>query len=395
MGYKISLNKLRDIISKIHFCNDGDTYEQHYWTFVKERFPNCETFWKNFIVPLTKRIELNITDLNERIRNRDGIYDDIKDASLFHYSMFINLIFAYDHLENFRLSSFEDFYTHLGSACDLAEEFLLKIYLIILECNNEKSKILQTLSKDDFLKHAEKWYDNFYSRVYENYLKKGKPPPIKLPSRHNVLEEYFQNLDDWREYKQFTQKIREYRNVIVHHIQIGKIITIGETILVPKKEKILNYKKLSNIFAAQQEIQKLKSDFINMKEQMILDIGKLEVLLNELWNRPLEDLIKLFFEDKNEILLKKYNIDLTERANNVELEKLPHDNGTPVKAEILDTDSREEEPLPSCAAESPQKSSPSSMIMHSSFGDQDMKQVLNDFFRENGVDSEESYKKDD
>ncbi len=323
MTHKTTLENIKNIISKAYFCNHGDAYEQLYWTFVKERFPNCEIFWKNFIVSLTKRIEHNINDPNERMRIREGISDDIGDAIFIHHSMFVNLIYAYDHLQNFRISSFEDFYTHLGSACDLAEEFLLKTHLIILECKSQRSETLQTLSKNDFIKLAEEWYDRNYSKTYDNYLKKGKPPPLKLPSRKNVLDECFENMESWKRYKRFTQKIREYRNVIIHNAQIGRIITIGNIVLVPKKEKIQNYKKLSNVFAAQQNPKTLNEDFINMKEQMALDIGNLEILLNDLWDKPINDLKKLFFEDKNEILLNKYNIDLIKDASDEKQKETP------------------------------------------------------------------------
>ena len=312
MEYKIALNKIKDIISKTHFAHDGDPYEVSYWTFLKERFPNCETFWRYFVVPFTKRIEIEIKDPNERIRPREGISEDIKGIATFHYSMFLNLIYSYDHFQNFRLSSFEGFYMHLGSACDLAEEFLLKTYLLILECTDKKSEILQELKKEDFLKIAEKWYDDNYQTVYENYFKKGKVIPIKIPNRRNVLDEYFKGSEDWKKYNKYTQKIRKYRNIIVHDAQIGKIICLHDGItLVPKKEKIQDYKKWSHVFAALQDEQKLRNDFINMKEQMILDIRGLEVILNDLWTKPINDLGKLFFDDKNKILLKKYNIDLT------------------------------------------------------------------------------------
>jgi hypothetical protein len=306
-----TLDRIKDTISRTHFANDGDRYERSYWTFFKERFPNCEDFWRYFVVPFTKRIELGVEDPNERIRPREGISEDIKDVASFHYSMFLNLTYSYDHLKNFRLSSFEDCYTHLSSACDLAEEFLSRTYLLILECKGQKSEVLHELTKEDFLKLAEKWYDDNYPKVYEDYLKKGKPAPIRLPSRRNVLDEYFKDQEEWKRYKRHSQMIREYRNIIVHDTQIGRIISVGGIPLVPKKEKIQNYKKWSHVFAAQQDIGRLKSDFINMIEQMILDIGNLEVFLNSLWTEPINDLRKLFFDDKNRILLKKYNIDLT------------------------------------------------------------------------------------
>lgn len=311
MGYKIALSKIEDVISKTYFANDGDRCEREYWIYLKEGFPNCETFWRYFVVPCTKRIEFEVSEPNERIRPREGVSEDVIDVASFHYSMFINLIYSYDHLQRFGLSSFEDFYVHLGSACDLAEEFLLKTYLLILECRGQRSEILQELKKEDFLKLAEKWYDDKYSKVYENYLKKGKPSPMKLPSRQNVLDEYFQDSVDWKEYKSHTQKIRGYRNVIVHDVQIGMITPIDAGgVLVPKKEKIQDYKKWSYVFAAKRDAEKLRDDFIDMKEQMILDIRTLEIILNKLWVKPINDLKKLFFDEKNETLLGKYNIDL-------------------------------------------------------------------------------------
>lgn len=172
----------------------------------------------------------------------------------------------------------------------------------------QKSPILQGLTKQDFIKFAEQWYDNHYPRVYEDYLRKGKPSPIKLPSKKYILDEYFKENQNWNEYKRYSQKLREYRNVIVHDIQIGKLIGPGGILLVPKKEKILNYRKWADIFEAQQDIKRLKNDFIAMKEQMILDIGNLEIIFNKLWEKPINDLKKLMFQDKNEILLRKYNL---------------------------------------------------------------------------------------
>jgi hypothetical protein len=310
MEYKIGLKQIEDTISKTNFANDGDNSERNYWMLFKSRFLNCETFWRYFVVPATKRIELGIQDPKERIRPRDGVSEDIKDVASFHYSMFLNLIYAYDHLQNFKLSSFEDFYIHLGSACDLAEDFLLKIYLLVLECTDQKSVILQKLKREDFLKLAEKWYNSHYSKVYEHYLKKGKSAQIKLPSVENILDEYFKGDRGWRQYKRFSQMIREYRNVVVHDVQIGKIIDFEGNPIVPKKERIQHYRKWSNVFAVLGDKQKLKNDFVNMKEQMDSDIAELETNLNILWSKPINDMQKLFFEDKNKVLLKRYNIDL-------------------------------------------------------------------------------------
>lgn len=311
MRYKIAASKIQEVISKTYFANDGDLYEKVYWPFLKERFPNCEAFWRHLVVPNTKRIQLDVKDPSERILPREGVCEDITDIASVHYSMFLNLMWSYDHLQNSQPSSFEDFCIHLASACDLAEEFLQDTYLLTLECTGEQSEVLEKLSKEQFLKLAAEWYDDNYSRVHKHYLKKAKARPIILPGRKDVLGEYFGGSEDWNQYRRYTQKIREYRNVIAHDVQIGRFATIGGVTLVPKKEKIQSYKRWSDVFAARRDGQKLRNDFINMTEQMILDIGKLEVILNKLWEKPLEDLKKLFFEDRNEILLTKYNIELT------------------------------------------------------------------------------------
>ena len=308
---RISQQELNKIINKTFFANYGDSHERQWWFHFKERFPNCEIFWRYFIVPHTNRILPEGEREEERIRPRDGVAEEIRVISNIHYTIFVNMIYSLDHLKNFQSSSFEDFYIHLSSAGDLAEEFLLKTYFLILECRGQKSEILQELKKEDFLKKAQKWYDENYSKIYEDYLKKGKPASIKLPNRKNILDEYFKDSEDWRQYKRFIQKIREYRNIIVHDVQIGKILSAfaKDIVLVPKKEKIKDYKDWQKVFTAGKDIEKLRKDFIEMKEQMILDIGTIQILLNNIWDKPINDL-KILFDEKNKVLLRKFDIEI-------------------------------------------------------------------------------------
>lgn len=308
---KIALEKINDIVSNSSYANEGDSYERRYSELFKDEFPNTEIFWKYFVVPSTNRIDKLITNPEERIRHREGISNDIKDLGALHYSMFMNLIYANHQLEHFELSSFENFYTHLGTTCDLAEEVLMGAYFLILECTNRSCQVLQELSKDEFLRIAATWYECNYKKIYEHYLKKGKPPPFKLPSGSNVLEEYYANEQSWKQYKGFSQRIREYRNVIVHNIQIARIFTSPTGVVVPRKEKIQTYKKWSFVFAVRGNSKKIAEDFIDMKEQMNLDIVNLMKALNDLWVKPLGDLKKLFYEDRNERLMEKYNIELS------------------------------------------------------------------------------------
>jgi hypothetical protein len=311
MKYIVGLDKIEGMIDRTYFANDGDGNEKLFWPLFIDKFPNSEIFWRHMLVPLTKRIVPEVKDPTERIRFRDGVSEDLKDIATFQYCMILNLIYSHDHFRNFRLSSFEDFYMHLGSVCDLAEDYLLKTYMLGLECKKEESKVLHTLTKDEFLQLAEAWYNENYSNVYEHYLKKGKPPLIKLPGRQSVLLEYFGDSEEVREYTRHTQKIREYRNIVTHYMSIQRVPIKEDIILVPKKEKIKSYKNWDNVLKAGEDVARLEKDFIEMREQMVSDIWILEEILNKLWLKPIEDLKKLFYEDRNEILLSKYNIELT------------------------------------------------------------------------------------
>jgi hypothetical protein len=72
LPYQISLARLTQLQSSIHYVNDGDGFEQLYWPLFKERIPNIELFWQRFIVPMTKRIELGLHEQG-RIRHDSQI----------------------------------------------------------------------------------------------------------------------------------------------------------------------------------------------------------------------------------------------------------------------------------------------------------------------------------
>ena len=219
----------------------------------------------------------------------------------------MQLAYAGWHLRLPAVSSFANFYAHLGSVCDLAEDFLFHIYLLVLDCRDKQSPTLQGLSKEEFLKRASEWYDKSYLRIYENYHSKGKGSPLHLPARQDILSEYLERHDSWKKYKSCARLLREYRNVVVHDHLIGVVRThLGD--LVPKKEKIQNYRRHFAIEKANSDSAVLNSDFILMQEQMIGDFAELQVRLNDLWHKPIEDLRALLFKELNPKLLAKYDL---------------------------------------------------------------------------------------
>jgi len=77
---------------------------------------------------------------------------------------------------------------------------------------------------------------------------------------------------------------------------------------VPRKDKVQQYKTWSSIEAAAKDKEKLEADFIPMTAQMRSDIEQLTTLLNGIWSKPVEDMRRLLCEDRNRVLLAKYDL---------------------------------------------------------------------------------------
>ncbi len=309
MTLKTDLESLKSLTNGFSYKANGDFHEIKSGHLVTDLFQNSELFWKSFITPITNRVDNRITNPNEIIRARTNISTDIVDLSIIHYSVFLNLVYAESCLTTKHLSYFENFYAHLGSVCDLAEELITHIYFITLECEEKETEVLQRLSKTKYLKLAKDWYDKYYSNAYTYYLSKGKTAPFKIIGRTNILDEYFGNQIEWKTYSKLALQIRTYRNVIVHNTQIGSRIT-PQGIFVPQKNKIGEYKKWHQVFAVNEA--KLSKDFIERECQMRQDIIDLKVALNNLWLKPIQHLDHLLYINPNLKLLKKYNIENTE-----------------------------------------------------------------------------------
>lgn len=167
---KVNLREFEEYLKQFTFAEHGDRFEQFYGHHLSDNFPNCERFWRLFVVPMTKRVESYPSAVLRTIELRESISPFIEDIANANYSMYINLVFAHVHLETRMLSSLEDIYVHLGTTCDLAEAVLERWYFLLLQCRGGKPHLLDGLNRDDFLNKAREWYDNHYPEVYKHYL---------------------------------------------------------------------------------------------------------------------------------------------------------------------------------------------------------------------------------
>ena len=164
------------------------------------------------------------------------------------------------------------------------------------------------LGKEDFLALAGAWYDQHYPALYEHYSKYGKgKAPIPIPSRANVLDEYYDTAGVWREYKRVSQQLRTYRNRIVHDVAVGHI-AVGSVNIVPRKRVIHEYRLMADVRRAATDGARLRKDFVVREQQMHDDFFQLQESLNAIWEKPLADLQQLLYEEHNDVLMQKYDL---------------------------------------------------------------------------------------
>jgi hypothetical protein len=310
---QITLNTLRRFLDSGSFQTNGDNYEREFGRLLAGQFPNCERFWKFFVVPLTERMRGYPVALFKNIGYRQGMNHDLEDIAATHYSMFMHLVYAHINLQQPTLSALEDFYVHLASACDLVETFLEKSYLLLLQCRGEQSQLLQRLTRDEFLQLAAKWYDENYLTVYGHYLSKGKFRSMPLPSRPLLIKEfvkdYLGQASLWKDYDGHSRAIRELRNVIVHDVQLGRFV-VDDKIFIPRPKVIQNYRTWRQVFAVVDDQNKFYRDFAEWSQQMKEDLDLLQSILNRIWELVITEVNLEFYQEDKTLLRHLYQVQI-------------------------------------------------------------------------------------
>ena len=291
MKMKVNPTLFPEYLKRVSYKEYGDRFEREYGNYLINYFPNCERFWRIFVVPCTERIEGQPNTITPKINLRANINPEIEDIANTHYSMFMNFAFAHLHLEIKSPSSLENIYTHLGTICDLAESVIEKWHFLYLKLQNKESKVLQGLTRDEFLKKAGELYDERYSGWYQYYLQKGKSPPINLISRADTLLEYLgDNSQARKKYKTHSQFIRQMRNVIVHDVRVARIVVNDGQILIPKPKVIAQYRSWRDVAAVINDKARIARDFAEQYQQATEDVEGLEQVLNEIWEILIENI---------------------------------------------------------------------------------------------------------
>lgn len=159
------------------------------------------------------------------------------------------------------------------------------------------------------MKIAAHWYEKNYQTLFENYFSKGKANPIRIPNRKYLLDEYFKEFPAWLMYKNVSEEIRNYRNVISHHHKLAFLQDEMGNLYIPKRNVISRYKRWIDVENVSGK-SKIPDDFILIKLQIENSLAQIKSTLQSLWEKPIHDLNKLLYIDRNSKILSKYNLSL-------------------------------------------------------------------------------------
>ncbi|MBN1232075.1 MAG: hypothetical protein JXA60_01805, partial [Candidatus Coatesbacteria bacterium] len=294
-SYQLKLSSwLLKYAPKISFKKQGDCFEQKYSLLFKIFFPNIEKFWSNNIIPISERMS---NFANPNVGNRDVIRKDVNPlltiiADL-HYSVFLNLVYAYYYIYKHSPSRLEDFYYHIASAIDVTEKFIAWVYLLDCKISN-KTFSYSDIADEGNIRNGV-LYDNNTTykedRIKELFCSYFPIDMNPFKNRTNI---------------EFICSVLNYRHISTHSLHIGKIHIEHGYQLIPKREVVNRYRRFSEIREAANNSTLLNRDFIRMDTQMKNDLKELLRILNLMWEKPLRD-FEDYFKTDNAELIKLYN----------------------------------------------------------------------------------------
>lgn len=260
-------------------------------TLFDEYFPNYQIFYKNFILELIGYDKHWRPDMYEYLEEL-GISDYGIIKSLYYIKGSISkLRDPARNTENNHDQLFKNSYFHFGLLFDTIDN-ILKCIILINKKLNERKDILKKKSKEELIKAFSKWIDKSYDNEFEK-LKLGMSRIYYYP-QHNrdFLKEIISDTEFIETYKVFINDIKTYRNYFTHNPCIDIVGSTKYGILVVKREKIQEYRTLTDIRLA---IRINPDNFSHPSNLLQEDLIKSLQILNRLY----EFLIAKMYENKN------------------------------------------------------------------------------------------------
>lgn len=234
---------------KFSIWPDGDFYEQYYWRYLCDKFPNYQEFWSKFIAPLTNR--------PNNIHPKAEVDTFLEKIWASHYSLFVQLGSAFRVRsalidDTSLLFYFETIFYHLGVCVNQQEEFFFLLYCLEYKIKRKGYERPGSLTLEEFTENAKSYYKKYYNKDFQDFVENGRGVSCIFHSKTDLVSKFVKvsfNADGQKAYQSLgliKEEIRAYRNFIEHSHQMGKILT-KQGIFVPKYKFLKKYKEWSAI----------------------------------------------------------------------------------------------------------------------------------------------------
>jgi hypothetical protein len=323
----------------------GDDTEKEFFPILKDKFPNFEKLWQLLVVlttyrsyhftsaeknpcifqtreSLSKAVCNNYQFGSDRywmhqeetpvhtplyIDTRPEVSHEVKAIGLTHYSILLELYYAYNHLEEKNTDFFEDFLVHLASIADLVDDLVKELACLLKRVKGEDCRI-KKFSEDEFIKKSKEYYRQNYDDDYEYYFNAGKYKSAlkEILTKSDIPENFLKSFTERKKFKTFIGLIRQYRNIIVHRTFVLTIEQSDEY-FVPRIEKIKELNLYDDVKKAALD-SNFKKFFINRSDiakQLFIEIQE---NLNRLWEFLYQQL-HTALNSHNKALLKEFGFE--------------------------------------------------------------------------------------
>lgn len=260
----------------------GDGFERQHWPLLRDRWPNYEVLWREFIVPLTGR--------PRDIRLRTGAAPLLEEMCMAHYSIFRHLIRAHllsESLEkpgNLPRTEDEVFF-HMSAATEMADRFLVILWKIHRKV--EGRALPEPFSLDELLQRASEFYHTRYAKAHRRYLDTGRSVGLQLHHMRQLglaLVSVAGAEDPANDVWRMADDIRRYRNFLTHNPLVPKLIDKNGVVLLPKLPKLKEYDLWSSAFLS----ETASSDYVPACKIVRHNLHTFESRLNQLWTPIIE-----------------------------------------------------------------------------------------------------------
>jgi len=262
----------------------GDEWEQKYYEFISEDFPNYEKFWQTFILPKRRKGQIRLKSTTSK---------DDEYICMCNYTIFRKLISVKSKISKAMTSDIDpkeeidtcvEGYFYLGSALDLVYKFLMAI-----GTKYRKNKMPLKLTEVEITERVIKYYQKYYDSDYKEFIKNQKYVSINIHSSASFIKDAFAeyNTPIFKKLFQVRDLVIKYRNPFVHNPIIGNIQ--GR---IPKKKYIKEFLNWSQIEKIIDEPEIIKEKFTDIVLELETDFNSTLIILNNIWGILIDKIFK-------------------------------------------------------------------------------------------------------